>query len=240
MPEQLAANRLHVLAAAVGGGLISGGLREVGLCIDLIRHAADARTRGIGDCPLVSVAGLRRNAHRRQDVARDRHVGSQIDVVAVVGADGHAAIDRRFLSRRVGDDIDRAADGVASEERALRTLQDFNAIHIQQALVCTDGARQIHAVEVDTDARVQIEGEVVLADAANRRGQYRTVAGKRRAAVQVHVRRQVRQRMYIGQAFAAQCFGGKSRDGDRDVLDILGALLGGNDDFFQLLVREGR
>src|SRR6185312_7891387 len=107
---------------------------------------------------------------------------------------------------------DRAADGVRAEQRALRTFQDFDAIHVEQLLIRTDGARQVHAVEVDTDAGVQVEGKIVLADAADRGRENRSIAGEGRAGVEVDTRRQVADRTHVNEIAALQSLGGECRD----------------------------
>jgi hypothetical protein len=66
-----------------------------------------------------------------------------------------------------GDDADGPADGIAPEQRALRAVQDLDALDIEQILVRADGARVIDAVDVDADARIEVEGKVVLADTAD-------------------------------------------------------------------------
>src|SRR6185437_10919315 len=103
------------------------------------------------------------------------------EVAQIVAAAGGAADESRRVGRRVRHDADRAADGVRAEQRALRALQDFDAVHVEQLLVRTDGARQVHAVEVDADAGVQVEGKIVLADAADRGRENRSIAGEGRA-----------------------------------------------------------
>jgi hypothetical protein len=101
----------------------------------------------------------------------DRKISRHGNVAAVEAAGGQLRDEALLGSGRVRDDADRAADGVAAEQRALRTLQDLDAVDVQQALVRADGARQVHAVDVHADAGIEIEREVVLADAADRRGQ---------------------------------------------------------------------
>ncbi len=115
--------------------------------------------------------------------------------------------DSPLCTRDVRDDADRAADGVTAEQGALRALEDLDAVDVQQVLVRADRAREVHAVEVDADAGVEVEGEVVLPDTADGRGEHRAVTGEGRAGVEVDVRRDVRQRLDVVQALAPAASG---------------------------------
>ena len=119
------------------------------------------------------------------------------EIAAIEAAGGRLRRELPLRARRVRHDVDRAADGVTAEERALRALQDLDAIHVEQVLVRADGAREIHAVEIHADAGVEVEREVVLADAADRGGEHRAVARERRAGVEIHVGREVAERVDV-------------------------------------------
>src|SRR5262245_30173763 len=110
----------------------------------------------------------------------------------------------------MGHDVDGAADRVASEESALRTLEDLDALDVQQVLVGTDRTGEEYAVDIDAYAGVDVEGEVVLADAANRGRQHGAVTREGRARIQVDVRGEIAQGVNIGHGFFAQRFGRES------------------------------
>ena len=63
-------------------------------------------------------------------------------------------------------------------------------------------AGEVYTVQVDADAGIQVEGEVVLADAAYRCRQHRAVAGERRTRIQVDARGQIAERVDVGQIAA--------------------------------------
>ena len=93
-----------------------------------------------------------------------------------------------------------------------------------------------YAVEVDADARVEVEGKVVLADAANRRREYRAVAREGRAR-QSRLTFGVRllSGVDVRYALRSQRLRGERTDRDRDVLDVLLTPLRRDDDFLQRL-----
>src|SRR5205807_5386173 len=101
-------------------------------------------------------------------------------------------------------DTDRASYGVRAEERALRTLQDLDAIHIEEVLIGADGAREIDAVQVDADARIQVERKVILTDAADGGGKHRPVAREGRPGIEIDVGRQIAQSVDVGHAFGSE------------------------------------
>ncbi len=131
------------------------------------------------------------------------------------------------------DDVDGTADGVAAEQGALRPLEDFDALHVQQILVGADGPCEVYAVQVHADTRVEVEREVVLTDTADGGRQRRAVTGKWRAAIQVYVRCEVRNLLKSLDSAALQRRGRECGDRDGHILEVLGALLRGNNDFLQ-------
>jgi hypothetical protein len=79
----------------------------------------------------------------------------------------------KLVARCARDDADGAADRIAPEQRALRTVQDFDAFDVEQILVGADRACEIDAVDIDADPGIQVEGEVILADATDGCRQHR-------------------------------------------------------------------
>src|SRR3546814_8225078 len=78
-----------------------------------------------------------------------------------------------IVCRCAGDDADRATDGGASEQRTLRALQDLDAFHVGKIYIRPGGTREVDTIDIGADARVEVECEVVLADAADESGQHR-------------------------------------------------------------------
>ena len=232
-PQQFAAYCLDARAAVVVRGLVSG-LRIDGLRIDHERRLAVGRAGRIGNDLLPARLVLRGDADRgQQRVLDERQVGRETEVAPIVAAAGDVADEAFLVARRVGHDADRAADGVRTEQRALRAFQDFDPVHVEQLLVRADGARQVNAVDVDADAGVQVEGKIILANAADRGRENGTVAREGRAGVEVDARRQVADRTHIDEVAALQSLRGKCRDRDRHVLNILGAALRRHDHFLE-------
>ena len=80
------------------------------------------------------------------------------------------------------EQLDGAADGVASRQRALRAAQDFDAIEIEQIEQRAGQRGQVDVVDVQADARFQREVEIGLADAAD--------VGDEAGAVRLRLRRE--------------------------------------------------
>jgi hypothetical protein len=75
-----------------------------------------------------------------------------VDVVAAVVADARVRADPEFTSRRFGHHAQRAAVGVASEQRALRPLEHFDALEVEERRVQAVLAAEVDAVDVHADA----------------------------------------------------------------------------------------
>ena len=133
------------------------------------------------------------------------------------------------------DDADGAADGVGAEQGALRALENFHALHVQQILVGTDSTRQKYTVYVDADTRIQVERKVILADAPDGGGEHGAVAGERCPGIQVDAGRQIAQGLYARDIAALHRFGREGRHRDRHVLNVLCAALSRDDDLYQLV-----
>ena len=69
-------------------------------------------------------------------------------IIAVAGVDRAAELARR----RLRDDRERAAFGVAAEQRTLRTLQHLDALNVEQRGVQAMLTGKIDAVHIDADA----------------------------------------------------------------------------------------
>ena len=92
--------------------------------------------------------------------------------VASVVTEAAAQPPAEFSGWFVGDDADRAAFGIAPEQRTLRPAQHFDALYIEQPSVETLLATEVNAIDIDTDALVarRLVG-VGRDDAANADGQ---------------------------------------------------------------------
>ena len=149
-----------------------------------------------------------------------------------------------FAARRPGDDVDRAADRVASVEGALRAAQHFDALDVRQVPVLSDLAPEVDAVDVDADAGVGGDEVILQADAADERVGGRGVAG--REARHVQVRNELADVDQVGDALPLKLLAGKGGDRDGHLVDALLALLGGDGDLLEdlldvtLLGRNGR
>src|SRR3546814_7512956 len=60
----------------------------------------------------------------------DRNVDHTADIDTVEAAARNLAHHAEIVGGFAGDDADRTTNGVASEQRTLRALQDFDALHV--------------------------------------------------------------------------------------------------------------
>jgi hypothetical protein len=120
---------------------------------------------------------------------------------------------------------DRADAGVAAEERALRAAQHLDAFHVEHGADDRAHARNVGAVEEDGDA--WLDRRVARrADAANGEAH----VGRLRTLCDAEVRSDLRQAFDVDHIVPLERVARKSGNGDRNVLNVLGALLRGNDD----------
>ncbi len=238
-PQQLSADGLHVGSAKSVGRRVAR-LRIRRLRIDDERGLSIRRVCGVGDD--IDPAGLllRGHADRAQQGIRDQwDVSREPGIEPVVLPSRGGGDEALAIPGRMGDDADRAPDGIRPEQRSLRTLENLDAINVQQLQIRANRTGEVYTVQVDADARIQVEREVVLADAAYRCRQHRAVAGERRTGIEVDTRGQIAERVDIDQIAALQLIGGKRRNGDGHLLDVLAAFLGRDGDFLQH-IGEGR
>src|SRR6267154_2051759 len=79
---------------------------------------------------------------------------------------------------RMGHHVNGATDGVGPEQRSLRALEDLDAIDVEQIEVRADGAGEKYPVQIHAHARIQVECEIILSDAADGGREHRAVAGE--------------------------------------------------------------
>ncbi|MND89640.1 hypothetical protein D3C80_817040 [compost metagenome] len=180
-----------------------------------------------GQVRAVAVAGVTRdrtaNAQGVGDRSRTR--GDQIDlVIAAVGA-----LQRQLgvLSQTFGDVLDRAADGVAAVQGALRSAQDFQTLDVEDVQHRALRAGHIDVVDIEADAGLEAPQRILLADAADETGQGGVGAARN---LDRGVRGLLLQGGDVGGAGLFQTLGADGGDGDRDVLQRLFTAAGGDDD----------
>ncbi len=98
---------------------------------------------------------------------REWDIGEQRYIETMVATGGDLTVDNEVIARCARDDADRTADRVAPKERALWPFEDFHTLDIEQILIGAHGAREVDTIEIDPDSGVEIEGEVILPDAAD-------------------------------------------------------------------------
>ena len=128
-----------------------------------------------------------------------------------------------------GHEIDRAGEAVAPVERALRALDDLDALDVEQVEIEPGPARDIDAVEEDLDV-VHVAEKVVLREAADRRD--REIFADQR--VEDEPRGQRRDIAQVADTGRLDVLRGEGRDRDRDRLQAFGGLAGRHDDFLEL------
>ena len=168
-------------------------------------------------------------AHRRKanrSFVTQREIDSAvIDLRRVVAhVRRHQAI-QPVQRRLAGDDVHRSRGGVTSIQRSLRAAQHFDAFEIEHR--CIDEIAAVDVVPVDVEDHRLVASFVVgvRLDATHREADETNVVdgGKVRCKP-----RDVRE---IGDAGFFDLLGGKRVHRDRYVLDILLAVLSGDDDF---------
>ena len=146
--------------------------------IDVHHRIGGGRGRRLGVHAAVRQAGYVSRAvllHDRyaqeQRIRNDGHVVRRTKVSSAVVAQSYLDESRSIADRLLRDHIDGAADGVLAFQRALRAAQNFDPVQVEQIEGGSQGGREVHAVDIDTDARLaRREVEVALADAADERG----------------------------------------------------------------------
>ena len=108
-------------------------------------------------------------------------------VEAIVAAPGDFALHTEFITRAASHDVDRAADGIAAEQGALRAFQHLKTFDVEQVHVGADRAGQVNAIHVNANARLQVEREVLLPDAADICGKHVVAGAEGRGGIHVYV-----------------------------------------------------
>ena len=157
------------------------------------------------------------------DIVAEGARDGALDQVAVVVGIFRPDLGVGLLGRPHRDDVDRAADGVASIKGALRTAQNLDAVDEERALAGFGGGRGVDAVAVDGDAAI---GGVDVGQAADA-AQAELV---RRLGV-LEAGGEVGDILNGVEADQVALGAGEGGDGDRDVLQVLLALFSGDHQF---------
>ncbi len=113
------------------------------------------------------------------EVVVDRESARTLDVGAVELALGQRDVDVVLAVRLAGEQLQRAADRVASGERALRAAQNLDAVEVEEVDQVAGDRRVVDVVDIDADAGLDRRIEVRLADAADVRDERATERGVR-------------------------------------------------------------
>ncbi|MNQ79182.1 hypothetical protein D3C85_941160 [compost metagenome] len=180
-----------------------------------------------GQVRAVAVAGVAgdRAADAQGVGDRSRTRGDQIDlVIAAVGA-----LQRQLgvLSQTFGDVLDRAADGVAAVQGALRSAQDFQTLDVEDVQHRALRAGHIDVVDIEADAGLEAPQRILLADAADEAGQGGVGAARN---LDRGVRGLLLQGGDVGGAGLFQTLAADGGDGDRHVLQRFFAAARRDDD----------
>ena len=138
--------------------------------------------------------------------------------------------------RLVGDVANRARLSAAAVERALWTLEDFDALHVDQVGVVI-ACRELHRLVIEIQGHVRKWRRRrlrLVARADSPQPAHEDIAGARAVAAEGHVGRvlqQVVERHYVQ---LRQLIAGDRLDRDRYVLQVLGAALRGDHHLGQL------
>ncbi|MCY1172513.1 hypothetical protein D9M73_126490 [compost metagenome] len=161
------------------------------------------------------------------DIDEARHLPA---IVIAVGCDDPGGRSGLGPGR---DDVHRANCGCGAEQRRLRPLHDFNALKIEQILICATRARDVDAVIVQRNARALLRRAAIRGDATDHEA--RVVVALLLNAQTGNVHRHFGERVDPQRLHLCA---GQRRHRDRHVLQLLFTLLRGDDDVAAL--RLGR
>ena len=168
-------------------------------------------------------------AHRQTEagVVADRASVGRLAVVTVEVAQLEVHIAFGLVAGRAVDDVDHAGGGVTAVERALRSAQHLDALHVEELGQAHLGAALIDAVLVHGHRRILADAEQVGAHAADIELRFAAGAAEYQRR---HVEAQV---LDFVQAAILKQVAADGGDGQGRVLDRRLAFLRGNDDLFE-------
>ena len=159
-------------------------------------------------------------------VGDDRSGNRAADAVFIVGGGERVQVARQGRGGRAGGDVDQAGGGRLAIEGALRTAQHLDVVDVRQVGEGPGLEGHRHIVHLDRDRRLDADREREGADAADRDRGIDRLFGR-----SDHQRR--RKLGQVGEfpdAGRSQLVRTHHLHRLRNVLDVLGALLGGDDD----------
>ena len=163
------------------------------------------------------------------------HVDKALDAIVVVIA--VFTLDAGMQTLEVGlggDEVDDARGRVATEQRALRAAQDFDALEVEVIGLEDAGVEQRQVVDVDRGRRIAGHADAQVADAADGEDTAGEVALGERDVGQGQLK--------IGRIvdlLRGEGLRGEGGDRDRHVLEALRRALGGDDDFIERIIPAG-
>src|SRR3546814_12332520 len=80
---------------------------------------------------------------------------------------GQLNVAPEIIVRSAAGDVDRATDGVFAVERPLRSTQHLDLPDIDSIKHCSRRPRNVDAIEIYTDARINLRKEIALTYPAN-------------------------------------------------------------------------
>ena len=197
-PAQAQAIALAVLSAAIG----ADGVVHVGAALAV--DPRDAGRKRVGD--------------------RAGHVAFELVRIDVAVLAEHARAE--FVRGPRGVHADRAGNGVAPVQRALRAAQHLDAIHVEHRVARQPAAPEIDLVDVDPDGAL----DGVQARAAEAAHRHR---GHAPAVLRDQAGRLQREPLERGDALLLHRHGGLDRHRDGHLEDVLGTPLRGDHDFLE-------
>ena len=174
----------------------------------------------------VPVPGGQREAARQALAHGDVHITVGVNAVITAGRHLHPAehpVGGRFL----GDHGDGAAYGISSEQRALRTAQHLDPLHVHRIHDLADGTGDIHPIQVNTHTRINGQGPVGAADAADHDDGCRIAGSDWRGKIEYDVGGELTQVGEVNCAAFLQVGSSECRDRYGRVLQTFFTLSGG-------------
>ncbi len=228
--EAITLLRIGLVVGAVGGDAHEQRARGRPLGADAAgQHVLVVVVLAVHDVGAVAV--VVEGGDRAADAERvgDGQVASRHEVALVVIAERRLEVQLRLLRELLRHVLDRAADRVAPVQRSLRAAQDLDALQIVDVLQRALRSREVHVVDVDSNALLVTGDRILLADAADVRGE-RTVRCAR--SLQRGVRGEIGEPRDVLDPRLLDGRAGKGAHRTRNVLDQLFAAPGGHDNLF--------
>ncbi len=175
----------------------------------------------------VAVAAVHGGARADCEGLADRRRARGDQVGLVVRAEVGAHVEPRLLAERLRDVLDRAADGVAPVERALRPAQHLETLDVVDVEHRALRPRDVDVVHVQAHSGLEAPQRVLLPDAADERDERRVRAAR---DLQREVGRGLLQPGDVERAGVVEALRRERGHGDRHVLQALVAAPGGDGD----------